>query len=121
MGTLFIRELPVVCVIGIHPFEQASRQTLLISLKAELDFSDAAARDDIKGAIDYVALASRIEAIGQEGKFALIETLAERLADDLFQPPMTTLEIEVQKPGALPQTRLVGVCTTRPATSEPRG
>ncbi len=115
MGTLFIRELPVQCIIGIHPFERASRQTLLISLTAEADFSEAAACDDLSKTIDYVALASRMETVAREGEFALIETLAERLADDIFQPPITSLEIEVQKPRALPQTPWVGVRTSRAA------
>lgn len=119
MGTLFIRELPVECIIGIHPFERASRQTLLISLTAEADFTAAAASDDISEAIDYVALASHMETITREGEFALIETLAERLANDLFQPPMVKLEIEVQKPRALHQTPLVGVRATRSADSDP--
>ena len=48
MGTLFIRSLPVDCVIGIHPFERASRQRLFISLTIDTDFAAAAAADDIE-------------------------------------------------------------------------
>lgn len=114
MGTLFIRSLPVDCIIGIHPFERASRQRLLISLTLSTDFSKAAADDDIECALDYTALANRIEAFAQDGQFKLIETLAERLADELFQPPIDSLEIEVVKPAALAITRQVGVRTERP-------
>lgn len=117
MGTLFIRSLPVDCIIGIHPFERASRQRLYISLTLSTEFSDAAAEDDIEHAIDYAALAARIEVFAREGEFRLIETLAERLADDLFEPPIRTLEIEVTKPAALEQTREVGVRTRRPRNS----
>jgi dihydroneopterin aldolase len=114
VGKLFIRSLPVDCVIGIHPFERASRQRLFISLTLETDFTGAAAEDDIEQAIDYTDLAARIEAFAQKGQFQLIETLAERLADDLFKPPISALEIEVSKPAALETTREVGVCTARP-------
>lgn len=114
MGTLFIRSLPVDCIIGIHPFERASRQRLLISLTLSTDFSEAAAEDDIERALDYTALANRIEAFARDGQFKLIETLAERLADELFQPPIDSLEIEVVKPAALEITRQVGVRTERP-------
>ena len=113
MGTLFIRSLPVDCIIGIHPFERGSRQRLEISLTVSADFSAAAAADDIDSAIDYTALASRIETFAQEGKFLLIETLAERLADELFEPPMESLEVEIIKPAALETTREVGVRTHR--------
>ena len=113
MGTLFIRALPVDCIIGIHPFERGSHQRLEISLTVNADFTAAAAEDDIEAAIDYTALATRIENFAREGKFLLIETLAERLADELFTPPMESLEIEVMKPGALETTREVGVRTRR--------
>ncbi len=113
MGTLFLRSLPVDCIIGVHPFERASRQRLFISLTLSVDFRNAAAEDDIEHAVDYTALAGRIEAIAREGQFKLIETLAERLADDLFQPPIEHLEIEVVKPAALEQTREVGVRAVR--------
>lgn len=114
MGSLFIRSLPVHCIIGVHPHERASRQRLLISLTLETDFSAAAAGDDIDQAVDYSALAADIEAFAREGQFQLIETLAERLADRLFQPPITELRIEVLKPAALEQTREVGVIARRP-------
>ncbi len=117
MGTLFIRALPVDCIIGIHPFERASRQRLLISLTLSSDFSRAAEHDDISQAIDYTALAARIEAFAQEGQFQLIETLAERLADELFEAPIERLELEVIKPAALTQTREVGVRVERPRRS----
>jgi dihydroneopterin aldolase len=114
MGTLFIRALPVDCVIGIHPFEQASRQRLVVSLSLETDFSGAARTDDIDQAIDYTRLANRIATFAREGRFALIETLAERLADELFEPPISRLEIEIVKPAALSATREVGVRVRRP-------
>ena len=109
MGSLFIRSLPVDCIIGVHPFERASRQRLLISLTLETDFSGAARTDDIGLAVDYVALAEQITGFAREGRFALIETLAERLADHLFVPPIERLELEIIKPAALGATREVGV------------
>jgi len=113
MGTLFIRDLPVDCVIGVHPFERASQQRLIISLSLETDFTAAARTDDIREALDYTALAEHIRDFARQGRFALIETLVERLADDLFEPPMQSLEIEAVKPAAVSGTRVVGVRTRR--------
>lgn len=113
MGTLFIRELPVECVIGIHPHERQSRQRLLISVELEIGFQDAAAADELGAAVDYVALAAKIEQIAIDGRFRLIETLAERIADALFDSRMQRLEVEVCKPAALPRTPNVGVRTHR--------
>lgn len=119
MGTLFIRSLPVDCIIGIHAHERASRQRLLISLTLSTDFTRAAASDDIEQALDYTALADRVESFTQQGRFKLIETLAERLAEDLFEPHIQSLEIEVIKPAALENTREVGVRVTRNRRASP--
>lgn len=113
MGRLFIRELPVDCIIGVHPDERSSRQQLLISLTLEMDFSAAAATDAVQQAIDYTALADKMIAIARQGRFQLIETLAETIADALFFPPIVWLEIEVQKPRAIAGTPQVGVQVTR--------
>ena len=117
MGTLFIRSLPIDCIIGIHPFERASRQRLLISLTLTTDFRPAAEQDEIEHAVDYTALAARIENFARDGRFKLIETLAERLADELFEAPVQSLELEVVKPAALTQTREVGVRAVRPRSA----
>ena len=113
MGTLFVRELPVRCVIGVHPHERASRQQLLISVTLTTSFAAAAASDTLEHATDYVGLARRIEQFAIAGRFRLIETLAERLADDLFDEGIARIDVEVWKPAAVPGTRLVGVATSR--------
>ena len=121
MGTLFIRDLPVECVIGVHPHERNSRQRLLISIELHTSFREAAAADELAHALDYVALAETIERIATDGRFRLIETLAERIADALFDPRMHHLEVEVRKPAALPRTPHVGVRACRPVeTAENR-
>ena len=121
MGTLFIRELPVDCVIGVHSWERGSRQRLLVSLTLETSFRSAAARDLLEDAVDYVALAERIESIAVNGRYRLIETLAEHIADALFDDRMTRLEVEVCKPAALRATRHVGVRPSRPHQEDSAG
>lgn len=113
MGTLFIRELPVHCVIGVHPHERASRQQLLINVTLTTSFVAAATSDTLEDATDYVDLAARIEQFAIAGRFRLIETLAERLADHLFDEDVARIDVEVWKPAALPGSRLVGVATSR--------
>ncbi len=113
MGTLFIRDLPVACIIGVHPHERGSRQRLLVSLTLQADFSRAVASDALEDALDYTAMARKIHTLATEGGYHLIETLAERLADALFQDAVTRLEVEVWKPSALPGTARVGVRAVR--------
>ena len=59
----------------------------------------AAASDDLADALDYSAVAEVIAAVVREGKFRLIETAAERVAERLLAAfPVTRLRLELRKP-----------------------
>jgi dihydroneopterin aldolase len=119
VGTVFIRRLPVDCVIGVHPYERVSRQRLLVSVSLETDFSKAAATDALGDTVDYTAIAAHIRTSAQDGQYRLIETLAEKLLSDLLKAPVTEVVVEIEKPAALPDTREVGVRAQRRRDPEP--
>ena len=94
-----IRDLHVPAVIGVHDWEREIEQTLIVSVEMAADVRQAAASDDLADALDYSAVAETIAAVLREGKFGLIETAAERVADRLladFRLPW--LRIELRKP-----------------------
>jgi FolB domain-containing protein len=58
-----------------------------------------AASDDLADALDYSAVAATIAAVVREGKFRLIETAAERVAERLITDHgLAWLRLEVRKP-----------------------
>ena len=79
-----VRDLGVAAVIGVHPWEREIEQTLIFNVDMAADVSRAAATDDLADALDYSAVAEVIAAVVREGKFRLIETAAERVADRLL-------------------------------------
>ena len=94
-----IRDLRVPAVIGVHDWEREIEQTLIVSVEMAADVRQAAASDDLADALDYSAVAETIAAVLREGKFRLIETAAERVADRLladFRLPW--LRLELRKP-----------------------
>jgi 7,8-dihydroneopterin aldolase/epimerase/oxygenase len=94
-----IRDLSVPAVIGAHDWEREVEQTLLISVDMAADVRHAAATDDLADALDYSAVAGTITAMVREGKFRLIETAAERVAERLLADfPVTWLRLQVRKP-----------------------
>ena len=97
-----IRDLSVPAVIGVHDWEREVEQTLLFSVEMVPETADvrkAAASDDLADALDYSAVASTIAAVVREGKFHLIETAAERVAERLLADfPVTWLRLELRKP-----------------------
>ncbi len=108
--TIFIRNLVIQTIIGIHPAERTTPQTVLVSLQLETETTTAAAYDDIVNALDYARLAQRVKEFVSQAEFQLIETLAERLAVLVLEDLNVMLvSVEVQKPGAIPKAETVGV------------
>ena len=66
-----VRDLRVAAVIGVHDWERAIEQTLIISVNMAADVRRAAATDDLADALDYSAVASTITAVVRDGKFHL--------------------------------------------------
>ena len=97
-----VRDLRVTAVIGVHDWEREIEQTLIFSVDmvpATAYVRQAAATDDLADALDYSAVASIITAVVRDGKFHLIETAAERVADRLLADfPVSWLRLEVRKP-----------------------
>ncbi len=94
-----VRELRVPAVIGVHDWEREIEQTLVLSVDMAADVRRGAASDDIHDALDYSAIAETISAVIREGKFRLIETAAERVAERLLADyPVTWLRLELRKP-----------------------
>ncbi len=97
--TVSIRDLRVSAVIGVYDWERETEQTLLFNVDMAADVAKAAARDDIADALDYSAVAQTIAAVVRAGKFRLIETAAERVAEQLLSAhPVRHVRVEVVKP-----------------------
>ncbi len=94
-----VRDLGVSAVIGVHDWEREVEQTLTVTVDMAADVRQAAATDDLADALDYSAVADTIAAVLREGKFRLIETAAERVAERLLADfPVTRLRLELRKP-----------------------
>ena len=94
-----IRDLSVAAVIGVHPWEREIEQTLVFTVDMAANVSRAAATDDLTDALDYSAVAEVIATVVRDGKFQLIETAAERVAERLLSDfPIASLRLELRKP-----------------------
>jgi 7,8-dihydroneopterin aldolase/epimerase/oxygenase len=94
-----VKDLSVSAVIGVHDWERQVEQALLVSVDLAADIRQAAATDDLADALDYSAVANTIATVVRDGKFHLIETAAERVAERLLADfPVTWLRLELRKP-----------------------
>jgi dihydroneopterin aldolase len=97
--TVSVRDLRVSAVIGVHDWEREIEQTLVFGVDMAADAAKAASRDDIAAALDYSAVAQTIRSVVTAGKFQLIETAAERVAERLREEyRLGWVRVEVVKP-----------------------
>ncbi|MCP1452804.1 MULTISPECIES: dihydroneopterin aldolase [Pseudomonas] len=110
MDRVFIEGLEVDTVIGAYDWERGIRQCLRLDLSFAWDNRPAAAGDDLTLALDYASVSSRIQAFAERAQFQLVETFAERLAQELMDEfKITWLRLKLTKPGAVPAASGVGV------------
>ena len=99
MDLVSVRDLSVEAVIGVHDWEREITQTLVFTAEMAADVRSTAEHDDLADALDYSAVARTIASVVQDGRFRLIETAAERVAERLLADhPVAWLRLEVRKP-----------------------
>ncbi|MQY18009.1 dihydroneopterin aldolase [Nocardia macrotermitis] len=91
---------------GCFDFERREGQEFLVDITLWLDFTEAAATDDLSHTVHYGELAERALAIVQGPPRNLIETVVCEIADDVMTDPrVTATEVVVHKPSApIPHT-----------------
>jgi len=94
-----IRDLQVSTVIGVYDWEREVEQALTFAVEMPTNVARAAGSDDIKDALDYSAVAHTVKCVVIEGKFQLIETAAERVAQRLIADfGLEWVRVQVVKP-----------------------
>ncbi|MGM0517442.1 MAG: dihydroneopterin aldolase [Pseudomonadota bacterium] len=115
---ILVQGLTFDAIIGILPQERETEQPLRVDLVLEVDsVAPAAATEHIDTTVDYAAVSRQVIEIAREGRFQLVETLAERTCAELLAAfPVRRVTFRVIKPEALPEAEGVGVEITRERT-----
>ena len=96
-----VRGLRVFGRHGVLPAERRDGQDFIVDVALEVDTRPAAASDSLAETVDYSLVARRLADIVGGEPVALVETLAQRLADScLSDPRVTAVEVTVHKPDA---------------------
>ena len=111
---VFVRDLEVFTVIGVHDWERHELRPLILQLDIEMDNRAAAQFDALKDAVDYHAVSTATLAFARESDFQLVESFAEKLANLLLEQfRINWLRLEVAKPRAISEASSVGVIIER--------
>ncbi|MDQ1695897.1 MAG: 7,8-dihydroneopterin aldolase/epimerase/oxygenase [Frankiaceae bacterium] len=86
---------------GVLPEERRDGQLFGVDVSLEVDTRAAAASDDLADTVDYSALAHKLADVVAGEPVALLETLAQRLADVcLDEARVLAVDVAVHKPNA---------------------
>ncbi|MCJ7585201.1 MAG: dihydroneopterin aldolase [Anaerolineales bacterium] len=122
MDSIFIRDLRVRGILGVHDWERQQPREILINVTLFTDTRRAAETDDLADCVDYSQTAQKIRALvapqtagaGGAERFT-VEALAEDIANlCLSQPGVQKVTVRVEKPGAVEGAESVGVEIERP-------
>ncbi len=112
-----LRGLHLSGIVGVLPQEQAQAQPLEIDLDIALDMADAGGSDSLTDTADYGALCDVTEQVVTTTNFQLLETLAQRIAQEVLAVDrrITAVTVSVRKlrPPVAQPLRTSGVQITR--------
>lgn len=86
---------------GVLPHERRDGQPFVVDLTVAVDTARAAASDDLADTVDYAGLARRVLDVVEGEPVDLVETLAQRIAEQCLADPLVeAVEVTVHKPKA---------------------
>lgn len=102
MDKLYLKNLRVFAHHGLLPEETAQGQIFVVSAALHLDTRAAGRADDVALTVDYAAVARHIKAFMEGHTYALLEAVAENLAESLLQafPRLHQVTLNINKPQA---------------------
>ncbi|GHA13612.1 7,8-dihydroneopterin aldolase [Arenicella chitinivorans] len=114
MDLIYLNGLELKCTIGVWDWEQAIQQTLHADVQVGTNTSLPAKTDDLADAVDYHKMTVRLQEVAKAQNYALLETLAEKIADCVLTEFATDyVKIKLDKGAAVKGVRHVGVIIER--------
>src|SRR6201992_2993125 len=111
---IFIHALKTETIVGIFDWERQVKQTVVLDIEFSADIRKAALTDSIDDTLNYKGVAKRVLGFIEESSFHLVETLAEGVARLILEEfGVTSVRIVLSKPGAVRNSRDVGIVIER--------
>tara|TARA_Y100001968_G_C19264151_1_gene670791 strand:- start:215 stop:592 length:378 start_codon:yes stop_codon:yes gene_type:complete len=93
-----LRELRVVCVVGVLPEERERPQPLEIDIDIYTDLSAAGRSDDLNDTLDYGEVAATVTQICASAEAQLLEYLGQLVVDQLLaSSQVSAVDVTIKK------------------------
>tara|TARA_B100001027_G_scaffold7514_1_gene4784 strand:- start:44 stop:526 length:483 start_codon:yes stop_codon:yes gene_type:complete len=107
---IFIKDLKLKTLIGIHDFEKDKKQRISINIELEAEQNFKNLGDDIKKVVSYEHIVNDIKKLLKSGHIGLLETLAEQISLICFKDERTLVaKIKIEKLDVFEESKSVGI------------
>ncbi|HEX4111130.1 MAG TPA: dihydroneopterin aldolase [Stellaceae bacterium] len=107
---ILVRDLVVLCEIGVFPHEHGKKQRVRIALTLDIAEGGRPLEDKLAATVSYSDVIDRIRELAERGRVNLVETLAERIAAiGLADKRVRSATVRVEKLDIYPDGTIVGV------------
>jgi dihydroneopterin aldolase len=111
---VLIRDLVMLCSIGVHAHEHDAKQRIRLNLDLDVAEGPQAIDDDLRNVVCYDEIISAVRRIVDTGHVRLIETLAERIAGlCLSDARIRRVRIQIEKLDVYADVASVGIAIER--------
>ncbi len=102
MDKVIVKNLELFCYHGVNPEEKVDGQIFVFDIEAGVDLSAPCLTDNVDDTVSYAKIIKTVRRIAQSEKNDLIERVAQRVANELFNEfdKIETLKITLKKPQA---------------------
>jgi len=107
---VFVRDLNLMCNIGVFENEKVSPQRVLVNLDLAVREGQVVLEDEYSNVVCYAQIVQKAHDIVENGHINLVETLAEKLADVCLQDArVRSCRVRVEKLDVFEEAQSVGV------------
>lgn len=110
MDIVYLHGIKLSTIIGVWDWERKLKQTLTANIELSTDTTVAANSDQLDDALNYQRVAERVMELAASSEFALLESLAEAIAElILAEFAVEAVSIDIDKGPAVRDVKSVGV------------
>ena len=102
MDKIIVKDLKLFCYHGVNPEEKIDGQNFVFDIEATVDLSLPCKTDNVDDTVSYAKIIKTVRRVVQCQKDDLIERVAQRIVDALFEEyeKIQGIKITIMKPEA---------------------
>lgn len=107
---VFVRDLVLMALIGVHDFEQDAPQRVRVNLDLAVRESERGLGDELANVVCYETLVNGVQDIVNTGHVGLVETMAETISEMCLRDArVRSVRVRVEKLDIIDAAESVGV------------